>query len=195
MQSNQMSGASNYVRLNRSQGNFLSNIGQGHISCTGCTNYNIRSTSLFDGAYIYADSMTADINANELHRGSELHMVRADSAFSKNYFDFTAIVHADENHNRSEYNRFIGCGNGFGTNFYVAMTTSGQINGYSIFSCDTVTLNDATTYNQGALDTRANIRYTGLPDYVDDAAADADTNLLSGSLYLITGDRTIYLKP
>lgn len=31
--------------------------------------------------------------------------------------------------------------------------------------------------------------------YVNDAAADADTSLLSGKFYTITGDRTIYIKP
>lgn len=34
-----------------------------------------------------------------------------------------------------------------------------------------------------------------LPTYVDDATADADVTLPSGSLYLITGDRAVYTKP
>lgn len=34
-----------------------------------------------------------------------------------------------------------------------------------------------------------------VPVYADDAAADADGALLSGSLYSVTGDRTVYRKP
>ena len=34
-----------------------------------------------------------------------------------------------------------------------------------------------------------------LPAYVNDAAADADILLLSGSFYTITGNRTIFQKP
>ncbi len=34
-----------------------------------------------------------------------------------------------------------------------------------------------------------------LPEYVDDAAADADGNLNQGALYKLTGDRTLYQKP
>jgi hypothetical protein len=195
MEGNTMFGSQMYYTINGSSGNFLYNDGQGHLQSRDCVDCNIRDNNFFNGAYIFADSLTGDLNANELHRGSEIHMVKSDSAFSKNYLDFTAIVHADSTHNRTEYNRFIGCGSGFGTNFYVRMTTSGQINGYNIFSCDTVTLNNATIYNHGALDTRTNIRYTSLPIYANDAAADADTDLLSGSLYQITADRTVYLKP
>jgi len=36
---------------------------------------------------------------------------------------------------------------------------------------------------------------TALTTYADDLAADADPDLLSGSLYLLTGDRTVYRKP
>ena len=34
-----------------------------------------------------------------------------------------------------------------------------------------------------------------LPEYANDAAADADANLPSGGLYKVTGDRTVYIKP
>ncbi len=40
-----------------------------------------------------------------------------------------------------------------------------------------------------------NYRPMFLPSYVDDATADADTNLLSRSFYKIAGDRAIYQKP
>lgn len=33
------------------------------------------------------------------------------------------------------------------------------------------------------------------PEYADDTAADADTTLLSGYFYTVTGDRTVYKKP
>jgi hypothetical protein len=32
-------------------------------------------------------------------------------------------------------------------------------------------------------------------DYLNDAAADADTTLTSGGLYTITGSRAVYRKP
>ncbi|MEO1256975.1 MAG: hypothetical protein AAFY41_19125, partial [Bacteroidota bacterium] len=35
----------------------------------------------------------------------------------------------------------------------------------------------------------------GIPSYIDDAAADADTNLPSGGVYQIAGDRTLRIKP
>jgi len=34
-----------------------------------------------------------------------------------------------------------------------------------------------------------------LPKYINDAAADADTNLLSGQLYKLINDRIVYQKP
>lgn len=34
-----------------------------------------------------------------------------------------------------------------------------------------------------------------LTSYANDAAADADTSLLSGGFYLITGGRTVFQKP
>lgn len=34
-----------------------------------------------------------------------------------------------------------------------------------------------------------------VPEYADDAAADADSSFESGKLYTVTGDRTIYKKP
>jgi len=37
--------------------------------------------------------------------------------------------------------------------------------------------------------------YDDAPTYANDAAADADANLPSGGLYLLTGDRTLYRKP
>lgn len=36
---------------------------------------------------------------------------------------------------------------------------------------------------------------TNIPEYADDAAADADSSFESGKLYTVTGDRTIYKKP
>ena len=36
---------------------------------------------------------------------------------------------------------------------------------------------------------------TNIPEYADDAAADSDTDLKSGSIYTVTSDRTIYKKP
>lgn len=45
------------------------------------------------------------------------------------------------------------------------------------------------------LDGNNNIYVTGFPEYADDAAADADTNLPIGCLYKLTGDRAIYQKP
>lgn len=34
-----------------------------------------------------------------------------------------------------------------------------------------------------------------VPEYADDTAADADTDLKSGTFYKVTGDRTVYIKP
>jgi hypothetical protein len=42
--------------------------------------------------------------------------------------------------------------------------------------------------------TLARVKAT-IPNYADDAAADADAGLLSGQLYKITGGRTVYQKP
>jgi hypothetical protein len=148
IQDNQMYGANQYFRINRATGSFSSNEGQGHISCVGCNDVLFTTNNLFNGAYIFADSSSADINANELHRGSELHMEQSDSAFSKNYLDFTAIVYANNNTNRTEYNRIIGCRNGLGTVFNVTMTTTGRFGNNTIISCgDTVTFDPNTVYD------------------------------------------------
>lgn len=56
-------------------------------------------------------------------------------------------------------------------------------------------VNNSTThsvYSKGAV---TNHNYGTLPEYVNDAAADADADLESNSLYKITGDRAIYQKP
>lgn len=154
IQGNVMDGDDQYLIINRSSGTFLSNTGQGRISCVDCDNANVRSNNLYNGAAIYADSMKTDINANELHRGSELYMVNSDSAFSKNFLDFTARVLASNNNNRSEYNRFIGCGNGLGTDFNVTMNPTGRLQGCNLFSCDTITLDPNTVYNNLAIEMR-----------------------------------------
>jgi hypothetical protein len=36
---------------------------------------------------------------------------------------------------------------------------------------------------------------SGMPDYANDAAADADGALPSGGLYTLTGSRAVYKKP
>jgi hypothetical protein len=149
MQQNNMYGASMYFHVNGSSGNFLANDGQGHLQSRYSVDCNIRDNNFFNGSYIFADSLTGDLNTNELHRGSEIHMVKSDSAFSKNYLDFTAIVKADSTHNRTEYNRFIGGSNGFGTTFNAKMSTVGQlINTHVISAGNTVTFNPDTIYNQ-----------------------------------------------
>ena len=45
------------------------------------------------------------------------------------------------------------------------------------------------------LNTPGNIRMKDLPIYADDAAADADVDLVSGCLYKVTGSRAVYQKP
>lgn len=49
--------------------------------------------------------------------------------------------------------------------------------------------------NDGNPNGVVNIVPANLPIYANDAAADADANLISQSLYKITGDRTVYQKP
>lgn len=39
------------------------------------------------------------------------------------------------------------------------------------------------------------VRMTGIPNYANDAAADADADLLSGGLYTVTGSRALNKKP
>ncbi len=152
---NELSGAEKTFDISGAQGRYGGNKGVGNIWCRKCgPNTSILSANLFDGASIYADSMNAHINAVELHRGSELHMAGSDSAFSKSFLDFTAIVHADNNKNRSEYNRFIGCGDGFGTHFYATMSPNGYLCNNSFYSCKTVTLDSALTYNMQVYDSR-----------------------------------------
>lgn len=152
---NNLSGAEKTFDITGAQGRFGGNNGMGNIWCRNCgPNTTILSANLFDGASIIADSMNAHVNAVELHRGSELHMVGSDSAFSKSFLDFTAIVHADGNKNRSEYNRFVGCRNGYGTHFYVTMTATGYLGNSSFYSCDTVMLDSTTQYNMQVFDSR-----------------------------------------
>jgi hypothetical protein len=45
------------------------------------------------------------------------------------------------------------------------------------------------------LNTPGNIRMKDLPIYANDAAADADVDLISGCLYKLTGSRVVYQKP
>jgi hypothetical protein len=152
---NSLSGADKVFDISGSRGRFGGNSGMGNITCRGCgTNTTILSANLFDGASIFADSMNAHINAVELHRGSELHMEGSDSAFSKSFLDFTAIVHAEGNKSRSEYNRFVGCQNGFGTHFYVSMGPYGLVSNSSFYSCETLTLKDNVIYNMQVYDNR-----------------------------------------
>ncbi|NRB53754.1 MAG: hypothetical protein HRU41_39245, partial [Saprospiraceae bacterium] len=35
----------------------------------------------------------------------------------------------------------------------------------------------------------------GVPNYADDVAADSDSNLPSGGIYTVTGDRSLRIKP
>jgi hypothetical protein len=49
--------------------------------------------------------------------------------------------------------------------------------------------------NSGVNNGTFNIAITSLNNYVNDAAADADTNLVSGGLYHITGSRVVHRKP
>ncbi len=157
-QQNNMYGQNSYFRINRSSGNFLANDGQGHIQSRYSVNCNIRDNNFFNGAYIFADSLRSDINANELHRGSELHMISSDSAFSKNYLDFTAIVKANNTQNRTEYNRFIGGGNGFGTVFIAVMSTSGKLISTHVVSAgDSVIFNPNTVYNGNKIEFTGNL--------------------------------------
>ncbi len=145
---NEMYGSGMYYTINGSSGIFLANKGQGHLRSRYSAGCNIRDNSFFNGSYIFADSLTGDINANDLHRGSELYMMGSDSAFSKCKLDYTALVYANHNQNRSEDNTIEGCGNGLGTVFIVSMTTSGQFINNTYKSCgDTVELDDATVYN------------------------------------------------
>lgn len=51
------------------------------------------------------------------------------------------------------------------------------------------------TSNLLAIRSTGNILMSDLPVYTNDAAADADTNLPSGSLYKLTGSRAVYQKP
>jgi len=37
--------------------------------------------------------------------------------------------------------------------------------------------------------------YLSIPEYADDTAADADTDLKSGRFYTTTGSRAVYVKP
>ena len=156
---NTMGGIGYWFRFNNTTGaNILQNTGEGHIQCNESSNFLMASNYLRNGAYIYADSMSADINANSLYRGAELYMTYSDSAFSKNYLDFTAIVHAENNQNRSEYNRILGCGNGLGTVFIVTVNTSGFFSNNTIKSCgDSVVLNPAVSYNNNFIDFTGNI--------------------------------------
>jgi hypothetical protein len=71
-------------------------------------------------------------------------------------------VHAEGNKNRLEYNRFIGCQNGFGTHFYVSMTTNGLVSNSNFFSCDTLTLNSNQVYNMQVYDSR-NVGVNAMP--------------------------------
>ncbi len=160
---NNLSGVEKVFDLSGAQGRYGGNIGMGNIFCRGCgANTIILSANLHDGASIFADSMNAHINAVELHRGSELHMEGSDSAFSKSFLDFTVIVHAEGNKNRSEYNRFIGCQNGFGTHFYVAMTSNGLVSNSNFFSCDTLVLDSNQVYNMQVYDSR-NVGVNAMP--------------------------------
>jgi hypothetical protein len=152
---NNLSGAEKTFDISGAQGRFGGNNGIGNITCRGCgKNATILSANLYDGASIFADSMNTQINAIELHRGSELHMEGSDSAFSKSFLDFTAIVHAEGNKSRSEYNRFVGCQNGFGTHFYVSMGPYGLVSNSSFYSCETLTLKDNVIYNMQVYDNR-----------------------------------------
>lgn len=162
---NNLSGAEKVFDISGGQGRYGGNKGAGNIFCRNCgPNATILSANLFDGASIFADSMNAHINAVELHRGSELHMVGSDSAFSKAYLDFTAIVHADGNKNRSEYNRFVGCRDGFGTHFFVTMSEQGYLGNSTFYSCKTVILDSTTHYNMQVFDNR-NVGVNATPSY------------------------------
>ena len=160
---NHLKGAEKIFDISGSKGRYGGNFGLGNITCRGCgDNTTILSANLHDGASIFADSMNAHINAVELHRGSELHMEGSDSAFSKSFLDFTAIVHAEGNKNRSEYNRFVGCQNGFGTHFYVSMTTNGLVSNSNFFSCDTLVLDSNQVHNMQVYDSR-NVGVNAMP--------------------------------
>lgn len=160
---NDLNGAEKTFDISGAFGRYGGNKGQGNIFCRKCgPNATILGANLYDGASIYADSMNTNINAVELHRGSELHMARSDSAFSKSFLDFTAIVHADGNRNRSEYNRFVGCQNGYGTNFYVSMSNYGMVSNSNFFSCETLVLDSTLVYNMQVFDSR-NVGVNAMP--------------------------------
>lgn len=92
----------------------------------------------------------------------------------------------------------------------IGMVTNGAI---SVFSATTIDLTATTSIGYvspivsydgyvgiGTATPLAKLHTVGsvkheLTEYADDAAADADTALLSGFLYKITGDRAIYQKP
>lgn len=155
VQGNEMGGSEDYFIITGAKGNYLSNKGSGHLRCIGCgPQTNIRSTNFTDGAYLYADSCNADINANRLQRGAMLHMERSDSAFSKNVLDFTVVVWADGNKNRTEYNRFTSCGYGYGVHFTVRMSGKGKLQNSTIYSCESVFLDADKVYNNLHYDSR-----------------------------------------
>lgn len=179
---NNLSGADKTFDITGAMGRYGGNKGVGNIFCRKCgPKTTVLSANLFDGASIFADSMNTQVNAVELHRGSELHMTGSDSAFSKAYLDFTAIVHAENNNNRSEYNRFIGCRDGFGTPFYVSMSRIGFLGNSSFYSCDVVRLDSMLSYNMVNLDNRdLGINVTNTSDFQ-----------LDGSMFLDVLDESI----
>ncbi len=64
---------------------------------------------------------------------------------------------------------------------------------------DSIVMNSATstdiTVAGGDLTLIANHIVASIPNYANDAAADADANLQSGALYKVTGNRTVFQKP
>ena len=70
--------------------------------------------------------------------------------------------------------------------FSVAATTATFATGVAVTVTSTLSVTGASTL--------ARLKAT-IPEYANDAAADADPGLISGQLYKITGARTVYQKP
>ena len=71
-------------------------------------------------------------------------------------------------------------------------TFTGNTSATCISDIYVINLNGCSTNNTVYVPTLA---LTTIRDYVNDAAADADTTLDSGGLYTITGSRAVYRKP
>jgi hypothetical protein len=94
-----------------------------------------------------------------------------------------------------------------GTHFHVKTTTNGKTKFADLLSDSTIQLQSSVgislSTNGVIIPTDKNIIITtdqsfavvGLKTYANDAAADADTSLISKSFYKITGSRALYQKP